>query len=62
MTPLDDVSRREHLRAEVAAFRACLDGDLRAPVAACPGWDVAALTTHLGRVHRWATAALRSDD
>ncbi len=62
MTPLDHAGRLEHLRAEVEAFRQCLAGDLSAPVAACPGWDVAALATHLGRVHRWATAALRSDD
>ncbi len=62
MSPLDDAGRLEHLRAEVAAFRECLDGDLGAPVAACPGWDVASLAVHLGRVHRWAAAALRSDD
>lgn len=27
-------------------------------VAACPGWTPADLLVHLGRVHRWATAAL----
>ena len=58
---LDDASRLVHLGDEVTAFRECLDGDLSAPITACPGWDVAALATHLGRVHRWATAALRSD-
>ena len=62
MSPLDDAGRLDHLRAEVAAFHTCLDGDLGAPVAACPGWDVASLATHLGRVHRWATSALGSDD
>ncbi len=31
---------------------------LEAPVAACPGWDVKRLVTHLGDVHRWATYAL----
>lgn len=62
MSPLDDATLREHLGADAEAFRECLDGDLSAPVAACPGWDVAALASHLGRVHRWATAALRSDD
>ncbi len=33
-----------------------------APVAACPGWDVARLITHLGRIHRWATAFLRGGE
>lgn len=27
---------------------------VRAPVPSCPGWDVEALTRHLGKVHRWA--------
>jgi uncharacterized protein (TIGR03083 family) len=35
-------------------------GPLDAAVPACPGWDVARLTSHLGRVQRWCTAALRS--
>ena len=52
----------EHVRCEVAAFARCLDHDPTAPVRACPGWDVAELATHLGRVHRWATAALSSGD
>lgn len=30
-----------------------------APVPSCPDWDVTALLTHQGRVHRWATAHLR---
>lgn len=30
------------------------------PVAACPGWEVADLVTHIGRVHRWAAAAVGS--
>lgn len=29
-------------------------GDLAAPVAACPGWDVRQLVEHLGWIHRWA--------
>lgn len=29
-------------------------GDLTAPVAACPGWDVRRLVEHLGVIHRWA--------
>lgn len=62
MTLLDRPALLAHLRAEVAAFAACLDGDLGAPVAACPRWDLAALGAHLGRVHGWAAAALGSDD
>jgi uncharacterized protein (TIGR03083 family) len=34
-------------------------GPLDAAVAACPGWDVARLGGHVGRVHRWAAAAIR---
>jgi len=34
--------------------------DLSAPVAACPGWEVRHLVGHLGRIHAWATAILRS--
>jgi uncharacterized protein (TIGR03083 family) len=29
-----------------------------APVAACPGWDVTALTRHLGLVHQWAATTV----
>ncbi|WP_420450996.1 maleylpyruvate isomerase N-terminal domain-containing protein [Ilumatobacter sp.] len=35
-------------------------GDLRAPVAACPGWDVRELAVHVGTIHRWATEAVRT--
>ena len=30
---------------------------LRTPIATCPGWDLRALTEHLGAVHRWARLA-----
>jgi uncharacterized protein (TIGR03083 family) len=33
-------------------------GPLDAPVPGCPGWDVARLAGHVGRVHRWATASI----
>ncbi len=59
---LSPVALVGHLQREVAAFARCLDDDLSAHVGACPGWDVAELATHLGRVHRWATAALSSSD
>jgi uncharacterized protein (TIGR03083 family) len=32
-----------------------------ANVPTCPGWDVTALVTHQGMVHRWAAANLRGD-
>jgi uncharacterized protein (TIGR03083 family) len=32
-----------------------------APVPTCPGWDVTALVTHQGGVHRWAAANLRGE-
>lgn len=35
-----------------------LDADL--PVPTCPGWDVTGLVDHLGRVHLWAEAAVRT--
>lgn len=34
---------------------------LGAPVPTCPGWTVLDLVTHLGMVHRWATAHVRGD-
>lgn len=40
-----------------AAARAGLD----APVPTCPAWDVRALVTHQGMVHRWAAAHLRGE-
>jgi uncharacterized protein (TIGR03083 family) len=40
--------------AEIAAMAAVLDGvDMATPVPSCPGWDLAELTRHTGRVHRW---------
>lgn len=49
----------DHLEREAARFAAVLDeGDLAAPVPACPGWDLAELTGHLGGVHRWARDAV----
>ncbi|HVX19057.1 MAG TPA: maleylpyruvate isomerase family mycothiol-dependent enzyme [Acidimicrobiales bacterium] len=44
------------LREEADRYAAALEaGPLDAPVAACPGWDVAGLIAHVGSVHRWAT-------
>lgn len=33
-------------------------GDLDAPIAACPGWDLRKLVEHTAFIHRWATAAI----
>lgn len=43
------------LAAQVAAV------DPATPVAACPGWTVRDLVSHVVAVHRWAVAALDSD-
>jgi uncharacterized protein (TIGR03083 family) len=51
------------LERDVASVSACIDaGPLSAPVAGCPGWDLRQLVVHLGRTHRWATAALGSTE
>lgn len=50
-----------HLAAVAAEGRRVADlppSALGAPVEACPGWDVARLVGHLGRVHAWATSFL----
>ena len=49
------------LRGELDAFVAALHaGPLTAPVAACPGWDLARLGGHIAYVQRWATEAVRT--
>lgn len=56
---------RARLVAETEAFARVLDQAvlepslLSAPVLACPGWDLTALTHHLGEVHRWVCGAVR---
>ncbi len=45
----------DHLLADAERFAALLESaDLDAPVAACPGWNIARLAEHLGQIHRWA--------
>ncbi len=39
---------------------AALEGGRHQPVAACPGWDVADLAVHMGRVFRWAAHIVRT--
>lgn len=48
------------LLAEGEAIAGAAARDLDAGVPNCPGWDVRQLLNHLGRVHRWATAVVRT--
>ncbi|HKG50312.1 MAG TPA: maleylpyruvate isomerase family mycothiol-dependent enzyme [Actinomycetales bacterium] len=61
--PLTEEAYLGNLERDAAAVSACIDrGPMSAPVAGCPGWDLRQLVVHLGRTHRWATAALASTD
>ena len=52
----------EAIRTEGAAVVAVLQQDDVAgkPVPSCPDWDLEKLAGHLGRVHRWVTAMVRT--
>lgn len=51
----------EELAAEVARFAALTRGaDPTRAAPTCPGWTVARLVEHVGAVHRWATAHVRT--
>lgn len=52
---MDPASHRAALAREGAALAAVPASGLEAEVRSCPGWDVAKLIRHTGRVHRWAT-------
>lgn len=41
-------------RDRFAALGLLASEEHTAPIAACPGWDLATLVVHLGRIHRWA--------
>lgn len=43
------------------ALLAAAATDLDAQVAACPGWVVARLITHVGQVHAWMTATIEAN-
>ncbi|WP_062207179.1 maleylpyruvate isomerase family mycothiol-dependent enzyme [Streptomyces sp. NBRC 109706] len=47
-----------HLHTGLTAFRACLDGDLSAPVAHCGDWTLLDLAEHLGSENIWAATAV----
>ncbi len=50
-----------HLRADSGALEAVLAiGPLGTPVPSCPGWDLARLAGHIGRVQRWCTETVRT--
>lgn len=59
-----DVSLADYvaaIRGDAQLLASCAEtGDLNAPVAACPDWDLRALVMHTGGVHRWATAAIEN--
>ena len=55
---MDAASYLTSLRADVASVAATPPERLDAPVTTCPGWSIADLVTHLGRIHRWARANL----
>jgi len=52
---VDPASHRAAIVREGAALAAVPASGLGAEVRSCPGWDVAKLIRHTGRVHRWAT-------
>lgn len=50
----------EALKADSAALAAAARLGVEVPVPSCPDWDIAALVHHLGRIHRWVTAMVRT--
>ncbi|GAB3084494.1 maleylpyruvate isomerase N-terminal domain-containing protein [Phycicoccus sp. Root101] len=58
---MDDTATLAALRGATTAMAGTVAGlDAAAPVPTCPGWDVTSLVDHLGRVHLWAEAAVRT--
>ena len=58
---MDAPDHLQHLRADTEALAATLrEETVAAPVRACPGWDLRALAGHMGFIHRWAAAAVRT--
>jgi uncharacterized protein (TIGR03083 family) len=48
------------IRLDADALAATLSHDTAGlPVRACPDWDLRALASHMGHIHRWARAAVR---
>jgi uncharacterized protein (TIGR03083 family) len=55
---MDSTSLLSRIRHELDSFRACLDGDLSAPVEHCGDWTLRDLAEHLGTGNLWAAAAV----
>src|ERR1700729_4316861 len=55
---MDRAGYLTHLRRDLAAFEACLGGDLAAPVAHCGDWTLYDLADHLGGQNLWVAAAV----
>src|SRR5687767_13674239 len=63
MTPPSRELLLGHLERGTGAFATLLrEGDLTARITACPDYDLAALASHLGGIHVWATGALASSE
>ncbi|WP_406830396.1 maleylpyruvate isomerase N-terminal domain-containing protein [Pedococcus sp. KACC 23699] len=58
---MDDAAVLTALRRTTNAMAQTVGGlEATLPVPTCPGWDLTALVDHLGRVHLWAEAAVRT--
>jgi uncharacterized protein (TIGR03083 family) len=55
---MDSAAYLAHLRRELGAFEACLNGDLSVPVEHCGGWTLYDLADHLGGQNLWVVAAV----
>ncbi|QYG94962.1 maleylpyruvate isomerase family mycothiol-dependent enzyme [Iamia sp. SCSIO 61187] len=59
---MDPAAHRAAIVREGAALASVPASGLAAEVRACPGWDVAKVVRHTGRVHRWAAGHLAGDE
>ena len=57
---MDTSAHLTHLRADGAALAAAARHGTEAAVESCPGWSVADLVEHVGRVHRWVVRSFDS--
>ncbi|OEU96723.1 maleylpyruvate isomerase family mycothiol-dependent enzyme [Streptomyces oceani] len=55
---MDSESLLQHLRDELDAFRACLDGDLAVSIEHCGEWTLRDVAEHLGSSNLWVAAAV----
>jgi uncharacterized protein (TIGR03083 family) len=55
---MDSAGFLAHLRTELDSFRACLDGDLTAPIQHCGDWTLRDLADHLGGGNFWVATAV----